>query len=238
MKIRCIATDDEPLALEGLTGYIEKIPYLEMVGAFNSGLDLLQEITSLKPDLLFLDIEMPYLKGTDLVRNLEKPPLVIFTTAYSEFAIEGYELSVFDYLLKPISFERFLKSAEKVKTHFQGLEVKESKCQETTDPSPENWLFLKTDKRMERIFFRDILYIEALQNYVIVHTNEGDHISHVSLKGIFERLPKNDFIQVHKSFLVNFDQIKALEGWQLEVASLKIPVGRSFRESVGKKLGI
>ncbi|WP_020533091.1 LytR/AlgR family response regulator transcription factor [Flexithrix dorotheae] len=221
-KIKCAIVDDEPIALEGLRGYVEKIPYLECVGEFSSALDLLEKIDQINPELLFLDIQMPYLTGIDFLKSLKKPPKVVFTTAYDNYALEGYELDIVDYLMKPISFNRFLKACEKVKK-----DLKED---------PPDSFFIKTDKRTEKIFYEDIQYIEGFQNYLKLNCLQEKHIVHITLKSFLEQLPETQFIQVHKSFIINLKAIKALEGNQLVIGKDKIPISRSYKDEVVEKI--
>ncbi len=221
MNIRCCIVDDEPLARNGIESYATRIPYLTVVGVFSSALDLLADLDKLKPDLLFLDIEMPHLTGLDLIKSLSNPPKVIFTTAFDRYAIEGFELDVIDYLLKPVSFERFLKASEKAKGYFS---------------DSRDSFFLKTDKRMEKVKFDSILYLESMQNYVILHTDEGKHISHTTLKSIYSELPGDGFTQIHKQYIVNNAKIQALEGNQVVLNSGVLPISRTYKEQVMKKL--
>lgn len=215
MTIKCCIVDDEPLARSGIEGYMEKVPYLSHIGSFSSALDLLNEFEKLKPELLFLDIQMPHLTGLDFVKSLNNPPKVIFTTAYDQYALEGFELDVVDYLMKPISFDRFLKAAEKTKSLFQ----------DTNDS-----FFVKTDKRMEKVRFNDILYLESMQNYVILHKKEGKIITHTTLKSMIENLP-DSFIQIHKQYVINQKKVDAIEGNQVVIKDVKLPISRSNRSS-------
>lgn len=221
MKIRCCVVDDEPLARAGIEGYVSKLPYLTLAGSFSSALDLLEKLDELKPDLLFLDIQMPHLTGLEFVKNLLNPPKVIFTTAYDQYALEGFELDVLDYLMKPISFERFLKAAEKAKSQLQ---------------RGRDSFFVKTDKRMEKIIFDDITYLESMQNYVIIHVNDGKLITHSTLKAICETLPGEQFIQIHKQYVINHRQVTAIEGNQVVIGNKTLPISRTYREEVMQRL--
>ncbi|WP_420319069.1 LytR/AlgR family response regulator transcription factor [Ekhidna sp.] len=214
MTIKCCIVDDEPLARSGIEGYVEKIPYLNCSGTFSSAIDLLSELEILNPELLFLDIQMPHLTGLDFVKSLKNPPKVIFTTAYDQYALEGFELDVIDYLMKPISFDRFLKATEKAK-----LLLKDTR----------DSFFVKTDKRMEKVRFDDILYIESMQNYVIVNVNNEKLITHTTLKSMTENLPEN-FIQIHKQYIINKRHIAAIEGNQIVLEGNKLPISRTYRE--------
>lgn len=214
MRIDCCIVDDEPLARSGIEGYVDKIPYLRILGSFSSAIDLLAQLDKLNPDLLFLDIQMPNLTGLDFLKSLQNPPKVIITTAYDQYALEGFELDVLDYLMKPIPFERFLKAAEKAKTHFQDA---------------HDSFFVKTDKRTERVRYDELMYIESMQNYVILHTTSGKHMVHTTLKTMLDQLPESRFTQIHKQYIVNNQRIDAIEGNQVVVANIKLPISRTYR---------
>lgn len=225
-KITCIITDDEPMARKGLQGYVEKIDFLELAGVCEDAVQLNSLLKQQPADLLFLDIEMPYITGVDFLQQAVNPPKVVFTTAYEQYAIKGYELDILDYLLKPISFERFLKAANKAYDYF---------ADEPADT--QNYLFIKTDTRLEKIYFRDILFAEAMENYVAVYTADKKHITHSTLKGLQEKLPATTFIQPHKSYLVNKDAIGAVEGNILHIGKYQVPMSKYLREEVMEKIG-
>ena len=225
-KITCIITDDEPMARKGLEGYVEKIGFLELAGLCEDALQLNTLLKQQSVDLLFLDIEMPYITGIDFLKNTSQPPKVIFTTAYEQYAIKGYELDVLDYLLKPISFERFLKAANKAFDYFQPSPVAE-----------QTFLFIKTDSRLEKVYFQDILLAEAMENYVAIYTADRKLITHSTLKGLQESLPAATFIQPHKSYLVNMNAIGAVEGNILHVGKYQVPVSKYQKEEVMERLG-
>jgi DNA-binding LytR/AlgR family response regulator len=225
-KITCIITDDEPMARKGLQGYVEKIDFLELAGVCEDAVQLNSLLKQQPADLLFLDIEMPYITGIDFLQQTANPPKVVFTTAYEQYAIKGYELDVLDYLLKPISFERFLKAANKAYDYFA-----------ETPATEQSYLFIKTDTRLEKIYFRDILFAEAMENYVAVYTADKKHITHSTLKGLQEKLPAAAFIQPHKSYLVNKEAIGAVEGNILHIGKYQVPVSKYLREEVMEKIG-
>jgi DNA-binding LytR/AlgR family response regulator len=225
-KITCIITDDEPMARKGLQGYVEKIDFLELAGVCEDAVQLNSLLKQGPVDLLFLDIEMPYITGIDFLQQATNPPKVVFTTAYEQYAIKGYELDVLDYLLKPISFERFLKAANKAYDYFAD-----------TPATDQRYLFIKTDTRLEKIYFQDILFVEAMENYVAVYTAEKKHITHSTLKGLQERLPAAGFIQPHKSYLVNVEAIGAVEGNILHLGRYQVPVSKYLREEVMERIG-
>ena len=222
MKIKCIITDDEPVAREGLQSYVEKVDFLALTGVCEDAIQLNTLLKTEQPDLLFLDIEMPYLSGLDLLATLSNPPKVIITSAYEQYALKGYELDVTDYLLKPISFERFLKAINKV----------HDLLQKETAPAAEEFLFVKSDKQMKKVFLKDILFIEGLENYICIYTASDKILVHSTMKNIYNSLPESDFIQTHRSFIVNIHHVSLIEGNILNIAGHEIPVARNYRETV------
>lgn len=224
-RITCIITDDEPYARKGLQGYIEKIGFLDLRGSCEDALQLGTLLAEQPVDLLFLDIQMPHITGTEFLKTWTNPPKVIFTTAYEQYALQGFELDVLDYLLKPISFERFLKSAYKAKEYFD--------IREKTSPVAP-YLFLKADGKLEKILFEEILFIEGMENYVVVHMQHRKIITHSTIKSFLERLPSGKFIQTHKSFIAAVDKIESIAGNILHIQKHQVPVGRTLREAVMK----
>ena len=222
MKIKCVITDDEPLARKGLRSYIEKIDFLTLVGECEDAIQLNAILKSEKPDLIFLDIEMPYISGIDFLGGIPDPPKVIIVSAYEQYALKGYELNVVDYLLKPVNFDRFLIAVNKTYTHLE----KEQKVGE------EEHIFVKSDKLLKKIVLKNILFIESMENYVIIHTLSSKEIVYTTLKQMAESLPDNFFMQVHRSYIVNINQVNAIEGNVLEINGHKIPVARNQREHV------
>lgn len=235
--IRCAIVDDEFLARQYLSDYVSKIPFLELVGDFNSPLKVIDLIKKGKIDLLFLDIQMPDITGLDFLRTLDKQPLVIFTTAYKEYALEGYELNVTDYLLKPFSFERFLKAVNKVSEAIDGK--KENPISE--QPSPvlyDNYLTIRADRKHYKINYEDLIYIEGQKAYVTFHTTNKKITALASLRELEEKLPVKQFIRIHKSYIVSIKHINTLEGNLIEINKNQLPVGKSYREAVEKVFGI
>ncbi|MGN6418017.1 MAG: LytR/AlgR family response regulator transcription factor [Pseudobacter sp.] len=224
--IRCIITDDEPIARKGLQGYISKVNFLSLSGVCEDALQLNGLLKQQPADLLFLDIEMPYLSGIDFLKNASNPPRVIFTTAYDQYALKGYELDVLDYLLKPISFERFLKAANKAYDYFRLLQRAE----------PADFVFVKADNKLEKVFYADILFAEAMENYVGIYTRERKLIIHSTLKALQESLPAGQFIQPHKSYLANLEAIRAIEGNILHIEQYQVPVSKYLRDAVMEKI--
>ena len=221
MKLKCIITDDEPIARKGLQSYVERIDFLELVGVCEDAIQLNNQLKSQQADLLFLDIEMPYMTGIELLNSLSNPPKVIITSAYAEYAIKGYDLEVSDYLLKPISFDRFLKAVNKVYDQLISSQT----------PVVQDYLFVKTSLKLEKIRFNDMRFIEGVENYVAIYTSEGKIITHTTLRTILQKLPPERFVQVHKSYLVNIDKIDSIEGNLLGIGKNKIPLSRTYKEA-------
>ncbi len=221
MKLKCIITDDEPIARKGLQNYVERIDFLELVGVCEDAIQLNKQLKSQQADLLFLDIEMPYMTGIELLNSLSNPPKVIITSAYAEYAIKGYDLEVSDYLLKPISFERFLKAVNKVYDLLISSQT----------PVVQDYLFVKTNLKLEKIRFNDMRFIEGVENYVAIYTSDGKIITHTTLRTILQKLPPERFVQVHKSYLVNIDKIDSIEGNLLGIGKNKIPLSRTYKET-------
>jgi DNA-binding LytR/AlgR family response regulator len=226
-KIKCVITDDEPFARKGLQGYIEQIDFLELKGVCENALELNSLLKKESVDLLFLDIEMPYVTGIDFLKNIADAPQVIFTTAYEKYALQGFELEVLDYLLKPISFERFLRSANKAFDYFRAQQ---------TPAAGEDYIFVKADSKLEKIHFADILFIEALENYVAIHTREKKIITHLTLKMIQEKLPAGAFIQPHKSYVVAIGKINSIEGNIIHVLHHQVPISKYQKEEIMEKI--
>lgn len=221
MKIKCIITDDEPLARKGLKSYIEKISFLSLIGECEDAIQLNAALKTLQPDLVFLDIEMPEMTGLELLGNITNPPKVIIISAYEQYALKGYEFNVVDYLLKPVSFDRFLKSVNRV----HDLVKKEQK-------DDTKYIFVKSDKQLKKILLKDILFLESLENYVVIYTPTSKDIVYSTLKQILESLPEEKFLQTHRSYIINIDQVNAIEGNLLNINSHKIPVARNFRDKI------
>jgi len=222
MEIKCIITDDEPIARKGLRGYIEKIDYLTLIGECEDALQLNALLKIEQPDLLFLDIEMPYLSGLDLLSNIQNPPKVIITSAYEKYALKGYELDVADYLLKPIPFKRFVKAIDKVHCLLEKEFAKNT----------NEYIFVKSDKQLKKIFLEDILFINSMENYVNVYATSSKEIVYSTLKLFLESLRSDHFLQVHRSYVVNINHIHSIEGNTLHVGTYEIPVARNLREQV------
>lgn len=229
-KIKCIAIDDEPLALGLIVDYIGKTPFLELCGEFDNPLDAMACIEKNEVQLLFLDIHMPDLNGLDFTRLLNKDCKVIFTTAYDRYAIEGFKLEALDYLLKPISYEVFLKSALRAQKHFDLISAAQSPV-EIGINTEKNFLFVKANYQIKRINFKDILYIEGLKDYVKIYTSNSEQpiVFHSTIKALEAKLPSNKFMRVHRSYIVNLDEIETVERYRIVFGKERIPVSEQYK---------
>ena len=224
--MRCIAVDDEPLALKVISDYVKKVPFLELIGTFDNPFDGLQLINKEAIDIAFLDINMPGLSGIQLVKSLKKVPNLIFTTAYSEYAVEGFELDAVDYLLKPFGFDRFLKAVNKIDHPHQHLPQQ----QVINEPS-QKALFVQSEHRMIRVGVKDIYYIEGFKEYVKIHTDEKHPLLTLkSLKSLEEQLEPNRFVRIHKSFLISIDKIQEIKNGKVKVRDKYLPIGDSYKK--------
>ena len=240
MKIKCVVVDDETLARKYLKDYISRVPFLEFVGDFNSPLKVYDLLEQEKIDLIFLDIQMPEITGIDFLYSLNKKPSIILTTAYKEYAIQGYELDITDYLLKPFSFERFLKAVNKVSSRIRSNDKKEipSVSYNQTDFRDE-YIIIRADRKYYKINYDDLVFIEGQKAYVTFHSEGKKNITALaSLKELEEKLPENRFIRVHKSYIVSIKKIDSLEGNLVEIAGEKIPVGKSFKQKITELFGL
>lgn len=231
--IRCVAIDDEPLALGKMSDYISKTPFLELAGTFRSALESISMISDDYIDLLFIDINMPDLNGLDFVRSLKDRPKVIFTTAFSEYAFEGFKVNALDYLLKPIGYNDFLKSANKARKYFDSIIPADK-----TETRNREFLFIKADYRINKISFRDIIYIEGMREYVRIHLTGGRSLMPLySLRVLEEQLPSEMFMRVHRSYIVNLEKISSVEHNRIVFdGKVFIPVSEQYREGFQKFL--
>ncbi|WP_028297570.1 LytR/AlgR family response regulator transcription factor [Olivibacter sitiensis] len=238
MTINCIAVDDEPLALSLVSSFIDKTPFLNGVGTFSSAIEALGEIEKRQVQLIFLDIEMPDLNGMEFSRLLMNSTRnstckIIFTTAYNQFAIEGYQVDALYYLLKPFNYAEFLMAANKAKNYFEQQQaLAPSPAMEEQQTLEERYLFLKVDYKLVRVDFDQILYVESYKDYVKVHTVKEDAplTSLASLKSVVEKLPKNEFTRIHRSFVVANSKIDAISRNGVEIGRQHIPVGDQYKE--------
>ncbi len=234
--MKCAIIDDEYLARQYLCDYVKRIPFLELVGDYNSPLPLINEIKNGEIDLLFLDIKMPDINGIDFLKSLEKRPKVILTTAFKEYAIDGYELNVDDYLLKPISFNRFLQAVNKLVPENKSEQIKEENHKQTD--FQEHHIIVRADRKYYKINYNDLLFIEGQKAYVTFHEEKRRITALTSLKELEEKLPKEKFIRVHKSFIVATKHIQELDGNMLLASNVSIPVGKIYKKDINKLFGI
>lgn len=220
MKLNCLIVDDEPIAQQIIERYIEPLDQLKVVGKCQNALEANNLLHKLSVDLLFLDIEMPHLSGLTFLKNLKNPPQVILTTAHREYALEGFELEVVDYLLKPISQERFLKAVNRVL----------SKPQITEAATP--YIYLKVDLKMVQVFLKDILYIQGLSNYVRIFCKEKNLISYQKLSHLEEVLPSDQFLRIHRSYIANIRKISSYTSNDVEIGETELPIGGSYKEKL------
>ncbi|MPR35132.1 LytR/AlgR family response regulator transcription factor [Salmonirosea aquatica] len=234
MKLKCIITDDEPLAGEGLARHIKVVDYLELIGVVQNPVELDQLMETEKPDLIFLDIEMPLMSGMELLHLKNALPMVILTTAYPNYALEAFQFDVIDYLLKPITFNRFFKAVKKARELYL---LKNQKLPHTpiTPPEPD-YFFIKSEGKYEKIRTDAINYIQSLQNYVIIHTDRGKFMTLMSLKSLEENLDAEQFLRVHKSYLVAIAKVTRFENSELKIGEDLIPISRMNKDFVMEKL--
>ena len=227
--INCLVVDDEPIARKGMLEHIRQIDFLNCAAECRSAIEATQHLQAKNIDLIFLDIQMPNLTGIDFLKNLQNPPLVVFTTAYPEYAIEGFELDILDYLLKPISFARFYKAAAKAYDYVS------LKTKYDTSHFGE-FFFIKCNQKIEKIKIAEVQYIEGMSNYVIVHTAQKKYVTYLTSKAIEEQLPQNLFIRIHKSFLVSMNAVKTIDGNELQLENITLPISKNYKEEVLAKI--
>lgn len=234
MKIKCLIADDEPLAIALLQNHISQLSALEVVGTCSNALQAAQELRNKPVDLLFLDIKMPQITGIEFLKSLRQPPAVIFTTAYREYALEGYELDIVDYLLKPVTFERFFKAVER---YYQYFSPKEMPMVATSNAPLQEFIFVKTGNKYNKIPASDILYIESVKDYVVLHRADSTTFMAKYKIGDMETEVKDKrFLRIHRSFIVNLSKVTAFTLQDVQIGKLELPVGNSYRETVFKVL--
>lgn len=232
--MRCIIVDDEPLAIEILESYVGKVEHLKLEGTFRNAVSAFTFLQHHPVDLIFLDIQMPKLSGIDFLKTLKNPPKVIFTTAFRDYALDGFELEVADYLLKPIPFDRFLKAVAKVLHHQSPPPVATAPAK--SDPN-ENYVYFKVDKKMIKVRMSEILFIESIKDYVKVKTGDKEIVTQQKISYLEESLPKENFLRIHRSFIVNREKIDAYSATDMEIGKFHIPIGRNYKNDVMKVLG-
>ena len=231
--IPCIIIDDEPLARKGLKEYINDVDFLQLEAEFDTPLKAMKLLSEGAVQLIFLDIQMPKISGLDFFKTLQDAPPVIFTTAYPQYALEGFELNALDYLVKPISLERFLKAAMRAKEYY---EVRNKNNAELVSSAKQDFFFIKADNKLVKIVFDDVLYVEALQNYVSIQTKTKKYITYLTFKSIEEYLPAEQFIKTHKSFIVSAAKIDNIDGNDIRVGEHHIPISRTSKDDVMERL--
>jgi DNA-binding LytR/AlgR family response regulator len=227
MKLKCIIIDDEPIARKVLQEFIEEIDYLELLGQAENPLKAMSLLNENDIDIVFLDINMPKINGIDFLKNSRLNAKIIMTTAYAEYAVEAYGLDVLDYLVKPIAFERFLKACNKAKEAGKVIAIAPDQTGKANDH-----FFIKYNNQIEKVFYDDLVYAEAMLNYVMLYTNSKKMMVYVTIKSLEEQLPASIFLKVHKSFIVNINKIKSIEGNILDIGNEKITISQSLQQKV------
>lgn len=231
-KMTCIAIDDEPFALKLITDDIQKILFLDLKATFSSPMDALVVMQKEPIDLIFLDIQMPVLTGTQFLRTLKNAPMVIFTTAYEQYALEGFDLNVVDYLVKPIPFDRFLKAANKAHDLF--------KLKNSSAPKERGFFFVHAEYKEIKLFYDEILYVEGLKDYVKIFVEKLQHpiLTRMNLKAIEGKLPSDEFVRIHNSFIVSLSRIKSFQKSQVFIGNIAIPIGEKYAEDFRKRYSV
>ena len=236
MSYQVLIVDDEPLAINVIKRYLEGFDNFELAATAQNAIDAFSVISKKTIDVIFLDINMPSMSGLDLLRNLKNPPLVVITTAFREYAVESFDLEAIDYLVKPISIERFMNSISRVEKRLaeQRPSIIVQDASTTPAKNSKDHVFLKVDKRMVKVKFEDIIYIESLKDYVCVKTKTEKLINHNNLVSIAELLPEEEFVRIHRSYIIALSKVKAIEGNCVEIDGQLLPIGRNFQKHIKK----
>lgn len=230
MKVAII--DDEPLAREGLSNYVREVDFLELAGTFDHPISLISKMDQIEIDLIMLDIQMPKMSGIEFLKMKQHAPIVIITTAFPSYAIEGFRLNVLDYLVKPIMFDRFVQATQKAKAYHQLLHHSTN----STKKKRDDYFFVKCGHSYEKICFKDIRYIQGMQNYAAIYTEKAKYVTLLSLKSIEENLDSDQFIRVHKSYIIAISKIDSVDSHEIHIQSDSIPLSRNYREKVMNKV--
>ncbi|WP_454802867.1 LytR/AlgR family response regulator transcription factor [Mucilaginibacter phyllosphaerae] len=231
MMINCVIVDDEPLAREGLADFVEDVDFLKLSGTCENPIQLITFLEKNPVDLIFLDIQMPKMSGLDFLKITKNPPMVILTTAFPNFALEGFQLNVLDYLLKPITFDRFFMSVSKARDYQRFLNFSTgTKTEKTT--FAEDYFFIRCGNKYEKIFFEEVLYLESMQNYVNIYTVKGKYTTLINLKNLEQNFDSTLFMRVHKSYMVSLRKIEIIDGNEIFIQSFRIPLSRNYRDQV------
>lgn len=232
MKIKCLIIDDEPLAINVIKNFLSHFKNFEIAGTCKNAVEGFNFLSNQDVDVIFLDINMPTVSGLDFLKSLQNPPAVVITTAYREYAVESFELDVTDYLVKPFSLQRFMKTVHRI----EKKNLNKASKDESQEDNEKAHIFFKVDKKMIRVYLDDILYIESLKDYVRIKTYDESLINHNNLVSIAELLPAEDFVRVHRSFIIAINKVKAIDGNQVEIADKIIPIGRNYQKEFKKLL--
>lgn len=236
MKIKCLLVDDEPLAIDLMTAYIERVSDLEIVDRCNNAIEAFGLLQRTKIDLLFLDIQMPKMTGLDLIRSLHDRPKIIITTAYREFAADGFDLDVLDYIVKPVSFERFLKAIAKYNQYNM---LRQADTPETAiDAFEKAYMYFKVNKQVKKVYLKDIVYIESVKDYVKIVTTDKPLITYQRLSYMEEKLPENKFLRIHKSYIIAIDRISGYNNDLIHIEGHELPLGRSYKQGFLKVVNV
>jgi two-component system, LytTR family, response regulator len=229
MKTKCLIVDDEPLARELIRGHIQKLENFEIVAECDNAMKAMDALRNHSVDLMFLDIKMPQMTGIDFLKTLKRPPKVIITTAFSQYALEGFELDVVDYLMKPVTFERFFKSVNK---YFQSGQSENVEVEGGNGTSEEAFIYVKENKKVIKIYLREIHFIEGMNEYIRIHTDNRRVVVKSSLQSIENKLPSEQFIRIHKSYIVSIPRIRAFNATTIELENAKLRIGRNYKNQV------
>lgn len=236
MKIRTMIVDDEPHAIEVIESYLKSFSDIEIIARCGDGIQAFQTLQQKKIDLMFLDVKMPGLNGTDLLKSLKNPPKVIFTTAYNDYAVEGFELNAVDYLLKPISFDRFLRAMDKVYEYW-GVNSRQTGLGQTESIRNNSvFLYLKVDRKMVKVDVKDILWVESLKDYIKVVLRDKTHISKQKISILEELLPEDTFLRIHRSFIVSIPMIESFSSQSVGISGRELPIGRNYKNDCQRRL--
>ena len=236
MELTCWIIDDEPLAIELLESYVAKTSFLKLTGSYSSALQAMQDVTKQPVDIIFLDIQMPEISGMEFARFIEADTRIIFTTAFSEYALEGYRVDALDYLLKPITYTNFLVATKKALKWFEMKESSSQKNSSAANEQEEEQMFVKADHKLIRVLFKDILYIEGWKDYVKIHLKDKPHpiLSLMSMKGLEETLPSAKFIRIHRSYIIQKNKIDSVSKNRVKIGDKELPIGESYKEEFNK----
>jgi two-component system LytT family response regulator len=236
MLLRTIMVDDEPMARKGISEELREIAFIQLVGIAENSFQAMDLVASLRPDLILLDIGMPGLNGLELIRTLSRPPMIIIITAYPEYALEGYALDVMDYLIKPVNFSRLLKACCKAREFHLLQQQASGKLPQPASALPHNYFFVRAGGKYEKLYFHELLFIEAADNYIMFHMPGRKLLVYQTLKGIESTLPAAGFMKVHKSFIVALDKVSGMEGHTLLIDGFAIPVSRHMMDAVRQRV--